>query len=161
MLFNIKYVYDKTKDGKRVLLGAKLYFFDGTKVSLKEVYVGIPFVLEDIMENDINANLLRVSDRQRFAASFNIVGASGIIYFPQNDTHAFLEENDEVILWNGEDRVEGMLEDRIDEYRNQVVDESIKDIIATKKKDLNDFDYGNSLAELCDCVPVRQRYSNR
>lgn len=162
MISNIKYVYDKNKENKTVLLGVRISLTDGEKTIKKEIYVGLPFALEDILENKINANLLGVNNGALFTKEYNSVAASGIIYFPQTDSYSFLEEGDDVILWNGEDKIEDMLEEAIEPYRELSMDELLANKLATMSKiQTKSLEYDNSLMELYDVNPVRQRYSSR
>lgn len=160
MISNIKYVYDKNKENKTVLLGVRICFFDGKKTARKEIYVGLPFALEDILENDINARLLDVKNKNIFLKEYNSVAASGIVYFPQTESYSFLEEGDDVILWNGEDKIETMLEEAIEPYRELSMDEILASKKATRRRHVENLDPDNSLMELYD-IPVRQRYSSR
>lgn len=162
MLSTIKYVYDKNKDEKEVLLGAKICFFDGEKTSVKEIYVGLPFCLEDILENDINANLLGVIDKkEKFKREYELVNAKGVIYFPQTEEYHFLEETDTVLLWNGDDRIKDTLETEIDKYRNMIIAESVKSKLAAKKDFINNLEPANPLIELFGDSLVRARVSER
>lgn len=160
MISNIKYVYDKNKENKTVLLGVRICFFDGEKTARKEIYVGLPFTLEDILENDINARLLDVKNKNIFLKEYNSVASSGIVYFPQTESYSFLEEGDEVILWNGEDKIETMLEEAIEPYRELSMDEILASKKATRRRHVESLDPDNSLMELYD-IPVKQRYSSR
>lgn len=161
MLCNIKYVYDKTKDEKTVLLGAKLYLYDGVRIQTQEIYVGVSYTLEEVINSDEVVKLLKVKDKEAFARTYNELGATGIIYFPQTGTASFLEKQDIVIPWDGEEKVESLLGAKIAEYKNHKVDEKVKNTIARHQQEIEDLDPGNSLAELCEYPRVRQRYSCR
>lgn len=161
MICAINYIYDKNKDGEKVLLGAKVIFFDGEKFLTKEIYVGFEFCLEDILENDINANLLHVLDkRQSFERIYKSVSASGIIYFPQSDKYHFLEEGDMVLTWNGNEKVAEMIENQIAQYQTSN-DEEIRNKMQEKLEYLKTLDPFNPLVELFDCKMVRARKSER
>lgn len=97
MLYSIQYVYGKDKKEKNVLEGAKVISFDGQKAYVQEIYVGLEFTLEDILENKINRNAIGVKNLDVFKSKYEKLGATGVIYFPEIDKYEFLEAGDIVI----------------------------------------------------------------
>ena len=70
MLYSIQYVYGKDKKEKSVLEGAKVISFDGQKAYVQEIYVGLEFTLEDILENKINRNAIGVKNLDVFKSKY-------------------------------------------------------------------------------------------
>ena len=70
MLYSIQYVYGKDKKEKSVLEGAKVISFDGQKAYVQEIYVGLEFTLEDILENKINRNAIGVKNEEVFKSEY-------------------------------------------------------------------------------------------
>lgn len=149
MLNRIEYVYDKDKNERKQLLGAKVYQFDGSKTKVQEIYVGIKFVLEDL-KNNINMSLFEGTTYDRIKMKYDSVSAAGIIYFPQTENYAFLEDNDEVINWNGHDRTAGLLDKALEPYKELASDELLKAKIAKRKAYIETLDPDDPLVELSD-----------
>lgn len=156
MLKNIEYVYGTNND-KKVLLGAKVFLFDGEKLIVEEVYVGLPFELDDILESTINASTLGVTNLDAFAAQYNELNAAGVVYFPQVERYYFLEEGDKVLLWNGNDRIEDTLENALDEYRERAVDKALEEKLKAKRQEYLNLDPANPLVELYGLPLSRQK----
>ncbi len=156
MLKNIEYVYGTIND-KKVLLGAKVFLFDGEKIVVEEVYVGLPFVLDDILESTINASTLGVTNLNAFSMQYKALNAAGVVYFPQIEKYYFLEKGDKVLLWNGNDRIEDTLEAALDEYRERTVDAALEEKLNAKRQEYLNLDPANSLAELYGLSLSRQR----
>lgn len=66
MLYSIQYVYGKDKSEKEVLEGAKVISFDGRYTFIQEIYVGLEFSLEDILNNSVNAHAIGVRNLEVF-----------------------------------------------------------------------------------------------
>ncbi len=126
MLYNIEYVYGKDKDDNKILVGAKVSGFDGKKYYKKEIYVGLEFALEDILESDYNAHALGIRNLDIFKAKYETLRASGIIYFPELDSYEFLEQNDVVIHWTRSEEVKTQLEEALQPYKNIATDKVVK-----------------------------------
>lgn len=125
MSYSISYVYDKNSEGKTVLLGADIRGIDDSDIKKKSIYVGIPFVLEDF-DNDINRNAVGIPNLTLFAERYNALNAAGVVFFPQTGRHAFLEDNEEVVLWNGDDRIEEILNNALAEYKKDSVSDTLE-----------------------------------
>ena len=91
MLYSIQYVYGKDKNEKEVLEGAKVISFDGRYTFIQEIYVGLEFSLEDILNNSVNAHAIGVRNLEVFKNKYEKLGAVGVIYFPGTDKYEFLE----------------------------------------------------------------------
>lgn len=159
MISKIKYVYDRNNEGDSVLLGAMVQFFDGQRTTTEEIYVGLPFQLEDILESDINASVLKVVDKSSFAKRYNEYEATGVVYFPQTDRYAFLKAGDDVMLWNGDDKIDSMLQDAIAKKSELLVKDEER--IKQKIHYLEELDSNDPLVELYGLSRVRGHISNR
>ena len=102
----ISEVRSEIKKEKNVLEGAKVISFDGQKAYVQEIYVGLEFTLEDILENKINRNAIGVKNLDVFKSKYEKLGATGVIYFPEIDKYEFLEAGDIVIPWVSHENVE-------------------------------------------------------
>lgn len=109
----IRYIEDYNAEGEKVYTGA--YVIDRSKLPItkKEIYVGFNFSLEDVLYKKEVASLFNIEDKQRFATRYNVVGAKGIVYFPQTQEYGFLQEGDVVLPWTGEKEVQITLDNYI------------------------------------------------
>ena len=162
MLYSIQYVYGKDKKEKNVLEGAKVISFDGQKAYVQEIYVGLEFTLEDILEkidgagdvkvmileNKINRNAIGVKNLDVFKSKYEKLGATGVIYFPEIDKYEFLEAGDIVIPWVSHENVEKSLEEALKPYRKLATDKVVKQRVAAKKAYVESLDPEDALVEL-------------
>lgn len=152
MLYNISYVYDFDKDGNSVLIGAKVFLYNGLEIIKKEIYVGLEFELEDIIKSDVNAHALGINDIGVFQKRYEAFHAKGIVYFPATDKYAFLEKNDKVIHWINENSVGNLLENELNIYR-----EMAKPQLEGVSFDLDPHD---PLVEICNLTLTRNMNSS-
>ena len=148
MLYSIQYVYGKDKKEKNVLEGAIVISFDGQKAYVQEIYVGLEFTLEDILENKINRNAIGVKNLDVFKSKYEKLGATGVIYFPEIDKYEFLEAGDIVIPWVSHENVEKSLEEALKPYRKLATDKVVKQRVAAKKAYVESLDPEDALVEL-------------
>ena len=157
MLYSIQYVYDKDKTEKSILEGAKIISFDGRNTLIQEVYVGLEFSLEDILDNPVNAQAIGVKNLEIFKSKFEKLGASGVIYFPEVDKYEFLEEGDIVIPWISHDSVLDSLETVLQPYKKSATEKVVEEKIASY---VNRLGAENPLVEL-NGLSLNRRISNR
>lgn len=160
MLYSIQYVYDKDKEGKKFLEGAKVIAFDGKKTYVREIYVGLEFTLEDILYNKINRSALGIKNVDLFKSKFERYQAKGIIYFPDLDKYEFLEENDEVIQWVSTDKVEEFLDNALQPYKELATDSIVKKTMEIRESLVKNLDPSDPLIELSD-LSLRRQVSSR
>ena len=160
MLYNIQYVYAKNKKCEKTLVGAKVLSFDGDKTHIQEIYVGLEFALEDIMENAVNANAIGVKNLDFLKTRYENLGAAGIIYFPSLDRYEFLEEGDIVLPWISQELVASSLEKALQPYRNKATDKVVSEKIAAKRAYVESLDPADPLVELSG-ISMRKRVSSR
>lgn len=165
MLYNIKYVYGKDKadlngEAKSYLNGAIVELFDGERTRKQEIYVGLQFCLEDILENEINARCLKINDVDKFKALYEELGACGIVYFPDTDKYGFLQEGDIVLPWTKTEEVKDTLENALNVYRNEAANETVKQKYEERKALLRSLDPDDALVEL-NGLSLSRRVSSR
>lgn len=160
MLYNIQYVYEDNLKGERRLVGAKIFCYDGKEISVQEIYVGMKFTLEDIVENEVNSHAIGVNDIEFFKARYKNLNAAGIIYFPSLEKYEFLEEGDIVLPWVSEDLVANTLEEALQPYRINATDKVVSEKIAEKRAYIESLDPADSLVELSG-LSMRKRISSR
>lgn len=165
MLYNIKYVYGKDKansdgEAKSYLNGAIVESFDGERTKKQEIYVGLQFCLEDILDNEVNARCLKINDVDKFKALYEELGASGIVYFPDTDRYGFLEEGDIVLPWTKTEEVKDTLENALNVYRNEAADVTVKQKFEERKALLRSLDPDDALVEL-NGLSLSRRVSSR
>ena len=155
-VFFVQYVYGKDKKEKNVLEGAKVISFDGQKAYVQEIYVGLEFTLEDILENKINRNAIGVKNLDVFKSKYEKLGATGVIYFPEIDKYEFLEAGDIVIPWVSHENVEKSLEEALKPYRKLATDKVVKQRVVAKKAYVESLDPEDALVELSGLSLQRQ-----
>lgn len=160
MLYNIQYVYAKNKKYEKTLVGAKVLEFDGDKTYIQEIYVGLEFSLEDIMENAVNANAIGVKNLDVLKTRYENLGAAGIIYFPSLERYEFLEEGDIVLPWISQELVASSLEKALQPYRNKATDKVVREKMAAKRAYVESLDPADPLVELSG-LSMRKRVSSR
>ena len=160
MLYNIQYVYGKNKNEEKTLIGAKVLEFDGEKTYVQEIYIGLEFSLEDILENKINADAIGITNTDILKTRYKNLNAAGIVYFPELERYEFLEEGDLVIPWISTELVANTLEDALQPYRNKATDMVVKEKIAAKKAYVESLDPADPIVEL-NGLSLRRRVSNR
>lgn len=157
MLYSIQYVYGKDKSEKKVLEGAKVISFDGRYTFIQEIYVGLKFSLEDILNNSVNAHAIGVRNLEVFKNKYEKLGAVGVIYFPGTDKYEFLEDGDIVIPWVSSLMVQKSLEAALKPYRKSATESIVKERMAAYVDHLG---AENPLVELND-LSLNRHVSNR
>ena len=160
MLYNIQYVYGKDKEGEKSLVGAKVLGFDGDKTYVQEIYVGLEFSLEDIVENKINADAIGIKNIEVLKDRYENLKASGIIYFPHLNSYEFLEKGDVVLPFTSTELVASTLENALQPYKNKATDKVVKEKMAAKKAYVESLDPADPMVEL-NGLSLRRRVSSR
>ena len=150
MLYSIEYVTDKDKNEKEVLKGAKIFGFNGEDISVKEVYVGLKYNLEEILGNEIIAKFLGINNLDVFKAKYEKVGATGVIYFPELNKYEYLEEGDVVIPFVNSRLVKDSLDKVLRPYKKAATNRIVKQKLEAKKVCREDLDPADPLIELKD-----------
>lgn len=148
MMYNIQYVYGKDYYDNKALVGAKVLGFDGEETHLQEIYVGLRFTLDDVVENEVNANAIGVKNIDVLKETYNELNAAGIIYFPQIESYEYLEEGDIVIPWISTELVASSLEEALQPYKDKATDEVVKEKIAARRAYIESLDPADPLVEL-------------
>lgn len=157
MFYSIQYVYGKDKNEKEVLEGAKVISFDGRYTFIQEIYVGLEFSLDDILNNSVNAHAIGVKNLEVFKNKYEKLGAVGVIYFPGTDKYEFLEAGDIVIPWVSSLMVQKSLEAALKPYRKSATESIVKERMAAYVDHLG---AENPLVELND-LSLNRHVSNR
>lgn len=152
MIHKIKYVYGLDQENVSRLLGAKVITADFSSLKKQEIYVGIQFCLQDIMENAVNANALGIHNLSMFKKRYMEVNACGIIYFPQIDKYGFLQNGDRVLTWINDELVSTQIDEALGVYKSATNDSlELEDV----------FDLDDPMLELNDIPLSRTRCSKR
>lgn len=159
MLYKIQYVFDRDVNRKEVLEGAKVFQFDGNETTVKEIYVGIHLDFDSIYNNQENAQLIGVRNREIFKAQYEKYEAVGVIYFPQTGEYKFLEEGDIVLPWVSNELVEETLEGALQIYRNEATDYVVKQKLDVQLSYVETLDPDDPLIELNDLYRSRTQSS--
>ena len=160
MLYNIQYVYGKNKNEEKTLIGAKVLEFDGEKTYVQEIYVGLEFSLEDIIENKINADAIGVTNLDILKTRYKNLNAAGIVYFPELERYEFLEEGDIVIPWISAELVASALEDALQPYKNKATDKVVREKVAARRAYVESLDPEDPMVEL-NGLSLGRHASNR
>ncbi len=142
MIRKIQYVYGKNKNGKKVLLGAIVFSLNKDKIAKQEIYVG----------QIVESNSLEGQKKHRIPAN-----AVGVLYFPQCDMYAYLEENDQVLPWIDNDSIEEVLEAKLTCYRDNNWENAKQNI--TEK--YNNLEMDDPFVEFYDLPLRRMRCSDK
>ena len=116
-----KYVYDSDENGNQQLLGVEIASFNNICIRNAEYYVGFELDINDVVNNKVNADILGIDDLEKFKRYYYSARATGIVFFPQTGKYSYLERGDTVIHWDGNDKIESQLEEKIIPYKNQLV----------------------------------------
>jgi hypothetical protein len=147
---NIKYNYGIDEAGNKKLLGVVAMEYKDGDVVKHEAYVGIKYSLEDIllMENFLdNKHIIKLTN------TCKLLNASGIIFFPQVNEYAILEDKDVVLPYNTEENNVMTLQKFAKAYE--------ADLSVHSLGHYDTLDDEDSLLELNDVVRTRVRPSER
>ena len=149
----IENVYGTNINNGQELIG-KVYH--ETEKSAKGFYIGWEFTLDDIVARDVNQRALQIYDLYAFRRAYTENNATGVIYFPQTNTHQFKTINDTVIYWEygmTEEDAEKALNAEIQKYTDR------KNMVISRISEIIDLlDDADPLLELYD-VPTLKRKS--
>ena len=151
MLSKIEYVYDKGK----VLLGAKVFSFNGEDIQSREFYVGESYSVNELCSNIELVKRIGIKNLELLKGRADAVNASGIIYFPQAKRYDFLEASDIVLPYEENTPVVETLETIIAPYReNTISRDELMNFVSDK---YHDIDPDDSRSELCDLPLFRHK----
>ena len=124
--------------------------FNGEDISVKEVYVGLKYSLEEILNNEIIAKFLGINNLEIFKAKYEKVEAIGVIYFPELNKYEYLEEGDVVIPFVNSRLVKDSLDKVLRPYKKAATNRIVKQKLEAKKVCREDLDPADPLIELKD-----------